>query len=62
MLSGTPAQSFLTLQRPYEKDSHFKSISQWLAALLATMTPVPGRLQACGVVFTLSLTKGFQWE
>lgn len=58
MLSGTPAQSFLTLQRPHEKDPCFKSIFQGLAALLANATPVPGRLQPCGGVYTL-LNKRF---
>lgn len=58
MLSGTPAQSFLALQRPHENDSRFKSIFQWLAALLATATPVPGRLQPCGGIYTL-LNKRF---
>lgn len=58
MLSGTPAQSFLTLQRPHEKDPCFKSIFQGLAALLANTAPVPGRLRPCGGVYTL-LNKRF---
>ena len=53
MLSGTPAQSFVTLQRPQENDSHFKSIFQWLAALLATAAPAPEKLQPCDGIHTL---------
>lgn len=58
MLSGIPAQGFLTLQSPHENDSCSKSTCQWLAALLATATPVPERLQLGGGVYTL-LNKRF---
>lgn len=58
MLSGTPAQSFSTLHRPQENDSPFKSVFQWLAALLAMVVPMPGRLQPWGGIHTL-LNKRF---
>lgn len=61
MFSGTQAQSFLTPRRPHENDSCFKSILRGLQHF--------GQLrllyqEACshGVVFTLCLTKGFQWQ
>lgn len=57
MLSGTPAQDFLTLQRPLENNAYFKSIFQWFAALLAIAEGC-----SCVVIFTLCLTKGFQWQ
>lgn len=58
MLSGTPPQGFLTLQRPHENDQCSKSIFWWLAALLETATPVPERLQLGGGAYTV-LNKRF---
>lgn len=58
MLSGTPPQGFLTIQRPHENDSCSKSTLWWLAALLEPASPVPERLQLGGGVYTL-LNKRF---
>lgn len=58
MLSGTPLQGFLTLQRPHENDSCSKSTIWCLAALLEPATLVPEKLQLGGGVYTL-LNKRF---
>lgn len=58
MISGTPLQGFLTLQRPHENDSCSKSTIWCLAALLEPATLVPEKLQLGGGVYTL-LNKRF---